>query len=130
MTKYETKWKLNIKEGLQSWEFQKCESQEERGETNIENYLLSREANNPNSTYENEKAYYQPKEALKKSMDFMETIQNEEGFWSGDYGGPLFLLPGFLIVYYILGIVLPKEISEEMIKYLTNTQNKINGIFY
>jgi lanosterol synthase len=126
-----TIWKLNIFDGLQSWEHINCDKskEEERGFSFLENDILSKDANNPDSTYENEKPYYTPNESLKKSIEYMSSIQNKEGFWSGDYGGPLFLLPGFLIVYYILGIILPKEIKEEMIKYILNTQNKKGKYF-
>ncbi|CAN1748572.1 Cycloartenol synthase [Linum perenne] len=31
---------------------------------------------------------------LKKALKFYSTLQHDTGFWPGDYGGPLFLLPG------------------------------------
>lgn len=33
-------------------------------------------------------------EAALKGMDFYSRLQAEDGHWAGDYGGPLFLLPG------------------------------------
>lgn len=33
-------------------------------------------------------------EAALKGMDFYSRLQAEDGHWTGDYGGPLFLLPG------------------------------------
>lgn len=33
-------------------------------------------------------------EAALKGMDFYSRLQGEDGHWAGDYGGPLFLLPG------------------------------------
>lgn len=126
---YDTIWRLKVKEGFQVWEHIKSEKpSKNRGYSPLEDYLLSRDANNPESTYENEKPIYKdPEESLKKSLEFFQTVQTEEGFWPGDYGGPLFLLPGLLIVYYIIGYVLTKEVKEEMIKYLSNTQNKNDG---
>lgn len=33
-------------------------------------------------------------EAARKGMRFYAALQAEDGHWAGDYGGPLFLLPG------------------------------------
>lgn len=33
---------------------------------------------------------------LKRGVDFYSTIQASDGHWAGDYGGPMFLLPGLV----------------------------------
>ena len=33
-------------------------------------------------------------DAAMKGMGFYSLLQAEDGHWAGDYGGPLFLLPG------------------------------------
>lgn len=33
-------------------------------------------------------------DAALKGMNFYSRLQAEDGHWAGDYGGPLFLLPG------------------------------------
>ena len=33
---------------------------------------------------------------LKRAALFYSTIQAEDGHWAGDYGGPMFLLPGLV----------------------------------
>lgn len=33
---------------------------------------------------------------LKRGVDFYSTIQAHDGHWPGDYGGPMFLLPGLV----------------------------------
>lgn len=35
--------------------------------------------------------------ALRAGMGFYEGIQMDDGHWAGDYGGPMFLMPGLLI---------------------------------
>nr|BBE49396.1 cycloartenol synthase [Polystichum fibrilloso-paleaceum (nom. illeg.)] len=67
---------------------------------------------------------------LKRAALFYSTIQAEDGHWAGDYGGPMFLMPGLVIVLYITGslnVVLSEPHKEEMIRYLYNHQNKDGG---
>ena len=33
---------------------------------------------------------------LKRAALFYSTLQAEDGHWAGDYGGPMFLLPGLV----------------------------------
>ncbi|MEM1008777.1 MAG: prenyltransferase/squalene oxidase repeat-containing protein, partial [Myxococcota bacterium] len=54
-------------------------------------------------------------------------LQKEEGYWHGAYGGPLFLLPGFLIVQSITGFSLSAKEREGMLAYLTHVQNSDGG---
>jgi len=39
-------------------------------------------------------AAYTALDAAVKGMHFYSHLQAEDGHWAGDYGGPLFLLPG------------------------------------
>ncbi|KAJ6363110.1 hypothetical protein OIU78_003315 [Salix suchowensis] len=34
--------------------------------------------------------------SLRRTLRFFSTLQTEDGFWPGDYGGPMFLLPGLV----------------------------------
>ena len=42
-------------------------------------------------------------EYLKKALSWYEILQSDDGHWAGDYGGPHFLLPGLVVVWYITG---------------------------
>jgi hypothetical protein len=37
---------------------------------------------------------------LKRALRCYSTLQTEDGFWPGDYGGPLFLLPSLVCIKY------------------------------
>ncbi len=38
-----------------------------------------------------------PQEAAKNGMLFFSKLQAEDGHWTGDYGGPLFLMAGEIL---------------------------------
>ncbi len=44
-----------------------------------------------------------PLDALRKAMRWYEVLQSDDGHWAGDYGGPHFLLPGMVVVWYVTG---------------------------
>jgi lanosterol synthase len=66
-------------------------------------------------------------DALIKAMNYFACLQSDDGHWPGDYGGPLFLLPGLLIAAYISDSPFPKAHQEMMKLYLFNHQNKDAG---
>ncbi|MCX7096752.1 MAG: terpene cyclase/mutase family protein [Methylococcales bacterium] len=66
-------------------------------------------------------------DALVKGINYYSFLQSPEGHWPGDYGGPLFLLPGLLIASYISNTPFPEPHREMMKLYLFNHQNKDAG---
>ena len=67
---------------------------------------------------------------LKGAISFYEGLQQEDGHWPGDYGGPMFLLPGLLITCYTTGVldrVFSPAHKQEAIRYMRNHQNKDGG---
>ncbi|KAL3585593.1 hypothetical protein D5086_012460 [Populus alba] len=67
---------------------------------------------------------------LRRSLRFYSTLQAEDGFWPGDYGGPMFLLPGLVICLYVtsaLNTILHNQDRQEMCRYLYNHQNVDGG---
>ena len=45
-----------------------------------------------------------PEEALLRGWDFFMRLQCDDGHWAGDYGGPLFLLPGLVLAFGYLAM--------------------------
>ena len=43
------------------------------------------------------------REATHRAVHFYSMLQTSDGHWSGDYGGPHFLLPGLIVVWYCMG---------------------------
>jgi squalene/oxidosqualene cyclase-like protein len=68
--------------------------------------------------------------AARKGFAFYQMIQCDDGQWAGDYGGPHFLLPGFVIAAYVtagLEAVLPRPYWKAMEAYLRNHQQADGG---
>jgi cycloartenol synthase len=65
--------------------------------------------------------------ALHKGMAFFSTLQMGDGHWPGDYGGPMFLMPGLIIAARITRTDLGIEVQREMTRYLRNHQNPDGG---
>jgi lanosterol synthase len=66
-------------------------------------------------------------ECLLNGMRFYSKLQAEDGHWCGDYGGPLFLMSGLVIVCHVTKTSLEETQKLEMIRYLRNVQNKDGG---
>ena len=67
---------------------------------------------------------------LRKGFGFYQILQCEDGQWAGDYGGPHFLLPGFVIAAYITGRmdeIFPASHRQAVQAYLLNHQQEDGG---
>jgi lanosterol synthase len=66
-------------------------------------------------------------DSILNGMEYFAQLQSDEGHWAGDYGGPLFLLPGLLIASYLSDTPLPKPHQTMMQIYLFNHQQSGGG---
>lgn len=68
-----------------------------------------------------------PLQAIENGLSFFEKLQLEPGNWACEYGGPLFLLPGLVITWYVTETPIPEWESIEIRNYLFARQNKDGG---
>ncbi|TIC01122.1 terpene synthase [Wallemia mellicola] len=64
---------------------------------------------------------------MNQGFKFYKQIQSVDGHWAGEYGGPMFLLPGLVISNYISGVKLAEEQRVEIIRYLFNRAHADDG---
>lgn len=65
--------------------------------------------------------------AIDQALGYLASTQAETGAWRGDYGGPMFLLPMYLGTCYATGVTLERDVQDDMLRYLRNTQNADGG---
>ena len=69
------------------------------------------------------------RDATRRGVHFYSMLQTSDGHWSGDYGGPHFLLPGLIVVWYCMGqpsVMLSPDDQQQMILYIKAHQ-QIDG---
>ncbi|XP_071477715.1 lanosterol synthase-like [Diadema antillarum] len=114
-----TRWRLTNVNGRQTWRYIPEGETVDRPQTFVEKWALGLDINDLAPPLPKAKT---AKAAAKNGMTFYSKLQTEDGHWAGDYGGPLFLLPGLIIVCYIAGVVLPEASKKEMVRYLRSVQ--------
>ena len=65
--------------------------------------------------------------ASTSAINYFTSLQMDDGHWAGDYGGPMFLLPGLVIVSHITQSPFPRPHQQLMIKYMLNHQLEDGG---
>ncbi|KAM0786634.1 hypothetical protein ACM66B_002086 [Microbotryomycetes sp. NB124-2] len=63
-----------------------------------------------------------PFTAAQNGYEFYKRLQSTDGHWAGEYGGPMFLLPGIVIALYVTKTPIPEEWKIEITRYLANLQ--------
>ncbi|MCC6808019.1 MAG: terpene cyclase/mutase family protein [Deltaproteobacteria bacterium] len=69
----------------------------------------------------------QKTDAISKGFRYLESIQEKDGGWHGDYGGPLFLVPGYVFAHYATGTEISPKVAKGLIRYIESVQNEDGG---
>ncbi|MCC6751242.1 MAG: hypothetical protein IT371_26555 [Deltaproteobacteria bacterium] len=65
---------------------------------------------------------------LRRGLDKLAALQEADGSWKGDYGGPMFLLPMYVATCHIARHPIPAARRAEMIRYVRNVQQPDGSI--
>ncbi|KAJ7880320.1 terpenoid cyclases/protein prenyltransferase alpha-alpha toroid [Mycena olivaceomarginata] len=119
-----SKWRLLVSEsGRHTWHYLKTDEECEKWPQNsVDKFWLGLDLNYP--------ALPPAKDAFsaaKNGYTFYKTLQSHDGHWAGEYGGPMFLLPGLVIGSYVSGMGFKVEERQEMIRYLMNRAHPEDG---
>uniref|UniRef100_A0A8C5QGC3 Terpene cyclase/mutase family member n=1 Tax=Leptobrachium leishanense TaxID=445787 RepID=A0A8C5QGC3_9ANUR len=111
-----TRWRLSCVEGRQTWKYVEGE---DRGSSVLEAHSLGLDTRDLLPDLPKAQT---AQDAADNGIAFYSALQAEDGHWTGDYGGPLFLLPGLLIACHVTNSPLPDATKKEMIRYLRSVQ--------
>jgi lanosterol synthase len=68
-----------------------------------------------------------PLQAAENGLAFFSKLQLPPGNWACEYGGPMFLLPGLIITWYVTKTPIPPEYAVEIRRYLFARQHPEDG---
>ncbi|XP_069841294.1 lanosterol synthase [Dendropsophus ebraccatus] len=111
-----TRWRLTCTEGRQTWRYAEGE---ERPQTALEAHSLGLDTS---EFLKDLPKAHTAQDGAENGLTFYSALQAEDGHWAGDYGGPLFLMPGLLIACHVTQTPLPDTTKKEMIRYLRSVQ--------
>jgi lanosterol synthase len=118
-----TRWRLEVDHGRHVWHYLKSDKDcQNWPQTDEDKYWVGLPLNAPALPKPTT-----PLESARNGFTFYRKIQSNDGHWSGEYGGPLFLMPGLIIGMYVTQTPIPDEWSIEMKRYLLNRVNKDGG---
>ncbi|KAG6334196.1 hypothetical protein ID866_4896 [Astraeus odoratus] len=118
------RWRLLVNDGgRHTWHYLRTDEECEKWAQNeVDKYWLGLPLNLPSLP----KAQT-PLEAARNGYTFYKHLQAHDGHWPGEYGGPMFLLPGLVIGSYAAGMGFKEAERLEMIRYLMNHAHPEDG---
>ncbi|ORX92056.1 terpene synthase, partial [Basidiobolus meristosporus CBS 931.73] len=117
-------WRLRVERGRQVWHYLQSECETEQWpQTDSDRYWLGLQLKDdrplsPPKT---------PLDAARNGFEFYKRLQTEDGHWAGEYGGPNFLIPGYVFTMYISKSAIPEHERMELLRYLLNIANEDGG---
>ncbi|KAI0060948.1 terpene synthase [Artomyces pyxidatus] len=119
-----TRWRLrDTDDGSHIWDWlQTDEECATRPMTEADKYWLGIPLNYPPLP-----TPHTPIEAARNGYTFYKNLQANDGHWAGEYGGPMFLLPGLVIGSYVTGMSFLDAERLEMIRYVLNRAHPEDG---
>ncbi|GME60715.1 putative oxidosqualene:lanosterol cyclase [Neofusicoccum parvum] len=118
-----TRWRLLDENGRQTWHY--LESDEEAAkwpQTTADKYFLGLPTGLPDLP-----PATTPVQSVHNGLSFFSELQLPSGQWACEYGGPMFLLPGLVITWYVTKTHVPQAYKTEIKNYLFSRQHPEDG---
>nr|KMM63772.1 lanosterol synthase [Coccidioides posadasii RMSCC 3488] len=115
-------WRMRAVEGRQSWHYLDEEEAKKWPQTLADRWYL----NLPTDLPDLPKAK-KPLEAVDNGLSFFSKLQLPPGNWACEYGGPMFLLAGVVITWYVTETPIPWSHRVEIKNYLFARANPEDG---
>ncbi|KKK12356.1 hypothetical protein P175DRAFT_0459005 [Aspergillus ochraceoroseus IBT 24754] len=118
-----SRWRLLDDDGRQTWHYLESDKEnKEWPQSAADKYFLGLPTGLPKLP----KAKT-PLQCAENGLEFFSQLQLPPGNWACEYGGPMFLLPGLIITYYVTKTPIPPEYATEIIRYLFARQHPEDG---
>ncbi|KAI9758676.1 MAG: hypothetical protein M4579_002924 [Chaenotheca gracillima] len=118
-----SKWRMLDERGRQTWHYlEDDEDVKEWPQTVADKYYLGLPTGLPNLP--------KPRtfvDCARNGLDYFSHLQLPPGNWACEYGGPMFLLPGFAITWHVTQTPIPDPVRVEIKNYLFARQNPDDG---
>ncbi|PQE08309.1 lanosterol synthase protein [Rutstroemia sp. NJR-2017a BVV2] len=109
-----SRWRMLDEKGRQTWHYlEDDEDVQEWPQSTADKYFLGLPTNLPDLP----KAQT-PLESVNNCLEFFQHLQLPPGNWGCEYGGPMFLLPGFVIAWVVTETPIPDYVATELKNYL------------
>ncbi|KAL6706356.1 Lanosterol synthase erg7A [Coniothyrium glycines] len=109
-----TRWRLRDDRGCQTWHYLGSDEEVKAWpQSTADKYFLGLSTEQPNL-----KPARTPLEAADNGLTFFSKLQLPPGNWACEYGGPMFLLPGLVITWYVTETPIPEDHAIEIRNYL------------
>ncbi|KAJ4293414.1 Lanosterol synthase erg7A [Kalmusia sp. IMI 367209] len=109
-----SRWRMKDDRGTQTWHY--LESDEECKlwpQSTADKWYLGMDTDLPDLP-----PAKTPSQAVHNGLAFYSKLQQPVGNWACEYGGPMFLLPGLVITWYVTETPIPQSHATEIINYL------------
>ncbi|RMD43678.1 hypothetical protein DV735_g1480, partial [Chaetothyriales sp. CBS 134920] len=118
-----SRWRLRDEEGRHTWHYLTTDEElKEWPQTTYDKYHLGLPTGLPSLP-----PATKPSESIDNALTFYSKLQLPSGQWACEYGGPMFLLPGIVITWYVTQTPIPEAYRIEIKRYLFNKQNAEDG---
>ncbi|KAK8153947.1 lanosterol synthase [Phyllosticta citrichinensis] len=118
-----SRWRLLDENGRQTWHYLESDDQLQNWpQTVADKYHLGLPTGLPELP-----PAKTPTQAVENGLSFFEKLQLPSGQWACEYGGPMFLLPGLVVTWYVTETEVQEAYKMEIKNYLLARQNPEDG---